>query len=879
MMTSRRTSTFLLAGLLAAACSKGTAPGASGGSSGGTSGGTSGSNGSVVSGIAVPKEISALPAKSGSTSGHVTALRRSALATDLGTDYSSAQTFKFVDEQALSRFSTFNTIFKALSETHYADPENVNKGPYGCMVTWSEDHGGSTPSKQLVPWVVDSKMTVDAAGKDVNEVKVWMQMSMGDGQRHVIQVELDIYEAPTQGADGSYADYGVWKLNAKFDEAATGYFAASSDHDVDGLSVIMLHEMDAKGGGPGQPQGEETKGILKRSEAEGFGVVSFPDYSSCHSPDCQPAPSTVSYAYNANHVALQKGDTVVFKDRASVVDLVNRYGLYDAASGDDVTKTHSFGFPINYTDPQGMQHWGYYGAWQGRHQLGYDGMNAIPEGSTVTRADLPPNAPVHSFTVSKPFTGTLVKRTLVPGDIQGIKDIVVQTFVNKSFQLGYEGSHWLTCGRSWLNLYGGPGSPGAPTCGDGSTPAVFTDFASLALNPSDPQRQVMINYNPPPPPCTSFPCQPPAPTPPQMLVYVANTGFLHTDWTPGPGPMTQPTPTTPFTPAQYDQLWVNIAGPIYISFDGSGFVQKTVASFDQNTFNATFDPYGDRPYTLELDREYYINTPGVNYVVKRTGATTYAVQTELQTVANPVSASTFIPPGTTFRQQWDSSACTLTCPAHPAQSTYAFDAAGMKLVYACVSDTDAQNNVHAGDPVTYGQWGLVAFDASCHATGVQYNWDYPQNGQSWGAQQFLKRADGSYLILEDPIRLASIQLRNHAGVMQTLSLQFDGNWVNGLPDIYNELQKNGFVLMQAIADKVVVIPAGTEVVDANDATRRYLFKPLQMNEYLSIISDPHDVDLTQAAGLDLSTVPSFVDHHIGALPNVPLKYSEGKLIQ
>ena len=867
MTTSRRSLTFLLAGVLAAACGKSPAPGASG------------SSGSAVSGIAVPKEISALPAKNASGNGLASALRRSALAADPGTDYSGAQTFKFVDEQALSQFSTFNTIFKALSETHYADPVNVNQGPYGSMVTWSEDHGGSTPSKQLVPWVVDSKMTVDAAGKDVNEVKVWMQMSMGDGKMHVIKLELDIYQAPTQQADGSYADYGVWKLNAKFDEAGTGYFAASSDHGADGRSVVMLHEMDLKGGGQGLPQGEETKGILKRSEAEGFGVVSFPDYSSCHSPDCQPATSTVSYAYNANHVALQKGDTVVFKDRTSVVDLVNRYGLYDAATGDDVTKTHSFGFPINYTDPQGQQHWGYYGAWQGRHQLGYDGMNAIPEGSTVTRADLSPNAPVQSFTASKSFTGTLVKRTLVPGDIQGIKDIVVQTFVNKSFQLGYDGAHWLTCGSSWLNLYGGPGGPGAPTCGDGSTPTVFTDFASMVLNPNDLQRQVMINYNPPPPPCNSFPCQPPPPTQPQMLVYVADTGLFHTDWMPGPGPMTQPTPTTPFTPAQYDQLWVNIGGPIYVSFDGSSFVQKTVISFDQNTFTASFDPNGDLPYTLELDREYYINTPGVNYVVRRTGASTYAVKVELQSVANPVNASTFIPAGTTFRQQWNQSACALTCPTHPTQSTYAFDTAAMKLVYACVSDTDAQNNVHAGDTVSNGQWGLVAFDAECNDTGVQYNWDYPQNGQNWGAQQFLKRADGSYVILEDPIRLASIQLPNHAGVVQTLSLQFDGNWVNGLPDIYNELQRNDFVLTQAIADKVVVIPAGTAVVDANDATKHYLFKPLQMNEYLSIISDPHDVDLTQAAGLDLSAVPSFVDHHLGALPNVPLKYSEGKLIQ
>ncbi len=114
MTTSRSSLTFLLVGLVAAACGKSPAPGTS--------------SGSAVSGIAVPKEISALPAKSASGNALASALRRSALAGDAGTDYSSAQTFKFVDEQALSQFSTFNTIFKALSETHYADPEKDDRG-------------------------------------------------------------------------------------------------------------------------------------------------------------------------------------------------------------------------------------------------------------------------------------------------------------------------------------------------------------------------------------------------------------------------------------------------------------------------------------------------------------------------------------------------------------------------------------------------------------------------------------------------------------------------------------------------------------------------------------------------------------------------------
>jgi hypothetical protein len=353
MTTQRRHLTLVLAGLLAA-CGGGTSAGS----------GNSGS-GSGVSGIDVPKEISALPTTS-SEGGATNALvirRTSALAADAGTDYSEAQTFKFVDEQALAQFSIFNTIFKALGQTHYADAENVNAGPYGAMVDW-EDKGGSSTGKQLIPWVVDSKMTTDASGKTVNQVKVWMEMDMGDGQMHLVKVALDIYEAPTQRADGSYADYGVWNINAKFDENATGYFAASCTRDASGHSVILLHERDPnKGGGPGSgppAQFQETKGILNRSDASGYGVIDFPDENSCHSPDCQPEQTTVAYAYNASHVGLQSdSDPVVYKDRTSAVDVVNRYGLYDATTGEDVTKSHSFGFPIKYVDDAGVQHWGY----------------------------------------------------------------------------------------------------------------------------------------------------------------------------------------------------------------------------------------------------------------------------------------------------------------------------------------------------------------------------------------------------------------------------------------------------------------------------------------------------------------------------------------
>ena len=835
-MTTYRLMVACVAGSLFAAACGGSSAG-SGGGGGGGGGGTSG----TTSGIAVPKEISALPIKAAGTASLVASTGQ---ALDASSDYSTATTVKYVDEQALSQFDILNTIFNALGQTHYADPENLGQGPYGAMVSWVEDHGDSQ-QKQIKPWVVDSTMATES-GKPVNVVQVWMLETMGDGQLHLIRVELRIYEAPTQRADGSYADFGVWTLNAKFDDSGSRYFTASASHGESGLSVVMVHQVE--------DAGKETSGILQKSDASGFGKVTYPDWSSCNSPDCTPSPVTVAYVYDAAHVALKKGASVVFKDRANVVDLVNRYGLYDAVSGADVSKSHSFGFPVQFKDPQGNPHFGYYGAWQGRHQLWADGQS-VPAGTTVTRQDRGSNQTAESYTVSPVFTGTLVKRTLVAADVQDVKDLVVETWVNQNQNLRFDGTQWQSCVNPDF-------SHQPPLCGVGSGP--FTDFSSLVVSPGDTRRMVNINY------WDNIANQP------KNLVYdpvgPSGAGFYFASaGSPGMPAMSS---GLQYVPASNDQIWVNVSGSVYISFDGASWVQKTLVSFDQSTWTPTFAPAisGDHPYTLELGREYYINNPGANYVVKRTGASAYDVKIELQSVANPVNAATFVPAGTTFQQQFGGT----------GGSTFQFvtDAASpsfLKLVYLSIGQSDSSSGAMVGDVVKNGQWGLAAMQGG-QATGVQYNWEYPNpndgnNGP--GGQQFLVAAGGAYKLLDDPLRFAPVVLESHAGVAKTLSLQFDGSWVNGLPDVFQDLRKNGFDLTAEIADKVVVIPDGTQVTDSTDPSKKYLFKPLQINEYLSIVSDPGNLDLTPATSLDLGAVPAFKDAGLGALPNVPVKYSEG----
>jgi len=103
--------------------------------------------------------------------------------------------------------------------------------------------------------------------------------------------------------------------------------------------------------------------------------------------------------------------------------------------------------------------------------------------------------------------------------------------------------------------------------------------------------------------------------------------------------------------------------------------------------------------------------------------------------------------------------------------------------------------------------------------------------------------------------------------------------VQGLPDVFQDLQRNGFAVDDDIANKVVAIPAGTDVVDAADHATHYVFKPLQIQEYLRPIADPLNLDVSATDAVDLATVLVFIPHHLGVMPLVPVKYSEGKPVQ
>jgi len=822
-MTKSRLSALLALALLAGACSAPdtstpVAPPSGGGTGGGPGGGT-------VSGIAVPAEISAIPT-SGAASGPAAAraLRGQAAAT--ATDYQAAPVRRYVNERAVAQFDILNTIFAAMGQTHYADPENVGAGPYQAMVSWVEEQG-----KQVIPWVVDSTMEKEG-DLDVNLVKVWMRQTMGDGNLHLIRVAVRIYQAPTRNADGSYADYGVWKLHAKFGEsAAQGYFVAEATRGGAGESVIQLNQLDWTG--------ELTRGVLHKSAGSGYGKVYFPDWEACNGGCSGAAPqATVTYVYDQSRVSLRKepasGAAVsAVKDRTAPVPVVNRYGLFEAVSGDEAARHFgkTFGFPFRYTAAGGGEGWGNYGAWQGRHQIWASGA-ALGAGVTVTRADAPQGQPAPTFTTSPRYLGTLVRRTLQDGSLDALQGAVVNTWENRQLAMQFDGADWQVCvDARWA-------PSGGQTCGASLTLAE-ADLGQLLPGPEDATRSAWLSA------CGQQGCTQVAwnPAGPQGAgLYLAMPGNN------GPPQATE----TRFVATPGASVSGGVNGQIWIVWDGSAWVKKEVVAFDQATFTPTFGAT-DQAFPFPQGQELYLNRNGASYVVRYDGSA-YAVKYERQAAANPGNVATLIPSGAVFSRQWGDTGATMTFDVDPASPTF------LKLL-------------SGGSVVTRGEYGLRASVGGVPLPD-QYAWDYPSDpSQGWAAQQFLLDGTGALRLLDDPIQLRPVSLADGSGVSVSYALAFDGNWVNGLPGVWSDLQASGYQMTPEIAAKVVAIPDGQRVEDGEG--NAYLFKALEVQEYLPVVAGAPLADLAAAAALSLDGLPSFVDAGLGDEPVVALKYAEG----
>ena len=97
--------------------------------SGGGGGGNDSSSNDALASYTMPTEISAVPVDTDATdaslafnrsfSSNLRALSRAAA--DTGTDYSEAETRKYVEEHSLEQFSMLENVLNALSQTNYTE--------------------------------------------------------------------------------------------------------------------------------------------------------------------------------------------------------------------------------------------------------------------------------------------------------------------------------------------------------------------------------------------------------------------------------------------------------------------------------------------------------------------------------------------------------------------------------------------------------------------------------------------------------------------------------------------------------------------------------------------------------------------------------------
>ncbi len=864
-------------------------------SGGGGSSSSGGGNETVVNSLSqyvLPGELSAVPASkeenlqtssvtSKKTVG-INKMRSSAFTilanaySGANTDYTKAIAHKFVEEPALEQFSVLEDVLTALNQTKYYN--EIGEPAYKAMVTMVGGGEGGKEQKSLEPWVVESDI-VDANGNVVEpdnavdgvdydvRVRAWIEEEGG-----MIKGQFIIADPPNQDADGSYTDYGNWTLNVSFTETGDEYFAASCSVNTDGQSVIQLHEtMGPEGPGSGDEMGlTEIRAIMYRSEDEGYGKVEYPDWDALHGPEADPnlteIPTvTATYAYNEDYLALEEDDEdTIYKDRNSVVEMTHQYGVFRYDNGNDIMRYKQFGFPFYYED-ENFTRYGYYGAWQGRHQIwmdgGENGMSEM-EGEEVTREDHGSDAAKETFTIGKTFNGTLVKRDYIDASLEDIKNIPVEIWVNKDYQLLYLEDDWYLCKHmTWEN---------GPSCQ--SDPIHFETqigYEGLVVGENDNRKHVNING------WDSSNEQD------KRYVYLlANTIGNNAA---GVYEATENTetwrneaiePLVPINTENVTELWVWIGGSLYVEYKGTsqGWVEKELVGFDERAWMPEFGD-NDKSYILPSHNELYINMQGASYVVRKDGNGNVTVKLELQTTLNPENAATLMPQGTTLRDPWDTEGQNstykfVTDPNHPRY---------LMLVYATIGqndkDTDGETDLHdVGDLVTNGMWGLEYTDEDNN--DIAFNWEYSGDG-GWGSVTYLM--DGNqYVLLDDPVRFQPLEI-THNGNEKTLGLQFDG-WMMGLPDLYWELERNDWEITEDISNKIINLPAGTRLtsVEGDD----YVLKPLEISQFLKPAGSGVDQnelpDITLTDNVVLDNVPDFVAHGMGNMPsNTTVKYSEG----
>jgi len=727
---------------------------------------------------------------------------------DVTDDYTQAATVRYLNDPELDQFAVVSDLLQSLAQAHVLD--HIDKGAYKTIVATSLAAPGGVQGAVAEEWTVEAKTIDSTTEPGYVRVRVWTNAELATSR---IRAEFRFFAPPRLHDDGTLADYGTWHLDLGYGsnhEASLALDVASSE---DGTSVAKLHRIT------GSAAGGETRAIFQRTQDVGHG----------HSIEsAMGSAREVAYAYDKAQLAVQAGSSpVVVKLRTDAVDVAYRYGLYDAASKQDVRRTKNFGFPLRIVGA-GSSAYGFYSSWRGRSYVLDSTVAAIPASTRVQQLALTGEAGA-TYTVAPTRLGVMSRSSFVESSPGELRDFVAQLWLDSLQTVRFDGSGFQVCqgAAAWL-----PPHPctawqslnDLSVLADG--PAIHT-FASL-VGSTD---QVFRTYK-------------------YRTGGAAGFYELLADGT---------VSSQRYVPLTGDYFAVHTVGFRYVTLTSAGWIEKTVAASSPS--GVEFVPGGDHAFSLEPGKVYSLYAHGNQFTVTLQPDGSYRVMLRVDTVLTPGNVARLAPTTAVFSP----------APATGSDgSTYRFisdaaDAKFLQLVYVDVGAGDAAFGARAGDVVTKSLSGLTGHDGA--ASIGSFDWD---RSPYTGVSTSLLDASGAAVTIEEPIPFGVIELANHAGRKQSFSLSFDGTFgqLAGVPDVRTAMFENGNVMTRDLADSYVGLPSGSILVDARDG-HSYLTKPLVLVQFLPTAgSDPGNLDVAGARQLDLATVPSFVDRAMGDAPSV-----------
>jgi len=299
----------------------------------------------------------------------------------------------------------------------------MNQGDYNALVDESKcdpnarsstsQSGGSGSGTQsnFMTAIVNSTR---ATNSDPMLAKIWINQSEG-GQGMTIFVRTSATSAPT-----STNPYGVFRLDfCGHPDAATSPLCMMKGY-VDAQAGSLSFYQDEGGGGGGG--GTSTTALQLTSVGVGTGSGQL---SRTESQGGSSTTEAFAFSYDQNFFL--RGDQCFSRDASDVETGLSvwRYGLYDATTGDRVTRNS--GFPIEYTSG-GTTYHGYLGYWG--LQLPPDA-GTIASGATVSKVDYNSGSDptTTAYTVVK-ADGKLTKYTRKGTTLDQLDKIKLNAFVN-----------------------------------------------------------------------------------------------------------------------------------------------------------------------------------------------------------------------------------------------------------------------------------------------------------------------------------------------------------------------------------------------------------------------------------------------------------------